>query len=454
MGLFDLFNSTGALSETQNIPSPYMQVTQDGNTSTQMNPAYTQYVNEQTNPKNMNTGMKLMLLGQALQGQDVSGSIVDYQKGIRDRFRQRAMDQRQLGLDDLNRSQTELNMANTQQNMDFAKQKQPLAMDQLSLQNQSTNLANQASRQTYGQNQIMNPLLVEQQRLNNANQETTNAAADLRFQQAKTNDARWVGNHEEGVVMRMNPTTGIDEDVTSQYTDAQIAAFKAANKPAASKTKLMHPTLDRPLSDGELQRDKTFAKELETFRPEQAMGNIGVLSMISDELSSQQAGDATGLAWSSPLKSAVRILDREGDMGLRALFDDESLDTQQVIAGVIQQNLRQTLGAQFTQREGMLLIDRAYNPTLPPAMNAKRLKALAMLAEATIKARQAKLDHYNKFGTLAGYDPKLEEGLEAMKLQVLQVYEANGGNSVTGSSTPQNGRTSTGTSWSVSPSAP
>ena len=150
--------------------------------------------------------------------------------------------------------------------------------------------------------------------------------------------------------------------------------------------------------------------------------------MIADELATEQAGDSTGLALSSPFKSLARIIDREGDMGLRAILDEDGIDKQQVVAGVIQQNLRQTLGAQFTQREGMLLIDRAYNPTLPPQMNAKRLRALAMLAEAALKAKQRKLEYYNSNnGSLAGYDPQMDAGLDAMKAQVLQVYAANGG---------------------------
>jgi hypothetical protein len=457
MGLFDLFKSQGALSQSMaDAPSPYMQVYQDGNTSMQLNPAYADYVNNAANPRNMDTGMKLMMLGQALQGKDMSGAITNYQSGIRDRFRQRAMDQRQLRQDDLNRAQTELGMRQTQQNMNITQQKLPGELSAQTLRNEGQNLSNQSTQQNIAQNDVMNPLLAQNQRnqnagqlLQNQTQALQNAQTQQNLLQGKTNNARWVGNHETGVVMRTNSYTGLDEDVTDQYSPAAIAAFKAAQKPTLTANNKINPGVNRALSEAEIQRDKTFAKELETFRPEQAAGNIGVLSMIADELATEQAGDSTGLSLSSPLVSAARILDREGDMGLRALLDQEGIDKQQIVAGVIQQNLRQTLGAQFTQREGMLLIDRAYNPTLPPQMNAKRLKALAMLAEAALKARQQKVEYYNSNnGSLAGYDPKMDAVLEAMKAQVLQVYAANGG--IDDGASAATGTTSTGVGFSVS----
>jgi hypothetical protein len=394
MGLFDFFKTQGALSNQMGPPTQQ------------------QMVNQMASPTTMDTGMKLMLLGQAMRGNDVSGNINEYQQGIRDRFRQRQQDQQQRKIQNLN-------MQNTQQQMDQRAELHPGAVRAGELGNQRTDLGNVRSAQ--------------------------------QINQANVGNAEWIGDNQTGAVMQRDPNTGQLVDVTSQYSPAQIAAFKAAKNPSTTGKNQINPGVNRTLTQAEVQRDKTFAKELETFRPEQASGNIGVLSMIADELSTEEAGDSTGLALSSPFKSAARIIDREGDMGLRAILDQEGIDKQQIVAGVIQQNLRQTLGAQFTQREGMLLIDRAYNPTLPPQMNAKRLKALAMLAEAALKARQRKVEYYNNNdGSLAGYDPQMDAGLEAMKAQVLQVYAANGG--VESGSTANNGTTSTGTSWSVSPS--
>lgn len=447
MGLFDFFNSKGVLSDNamQEAPSPFIQTTNHrGEFSRQMNPAYTQYIDEQADPRNMNTGMKLMLLGQAMQGQDVTGSITDYQKGIRDRFRQRAMDDRQFDIDQINRKQTMLNMANTRQNMRFDADLQPGKIQAQTLQNR--------------QNALMNPLLLEQQRLSNTSADNSNVLQTQQIEQGKNLAARWVGDSETGAVMQMNPFTGIDEDVTDQYTDAMISAFKAAAKPKTAANNPVNPGVNRPLTAGELEIDKQFAKDISKFDYTALSGNVSMLTMIAEGLATQQTGDgATGLSWWNPLKSAARILDKDGDMGLRAILDDESMDVQELVAGVIQKNLRETLGAQFTQREGMLLIQRAYNPQLSPQVNARRLQAAAMLAEAYIKNQQAKVDYYNSNnGSLAGYDPKMDDALTSMELQVREIFLQNGGlfgdNPPVNTPAPTSGTTSTNTSWTVTPS--
>ena len=409
MGLYDIINNRGAgvLSEDQSKALYEQGIA---------HPQYQEMMQQLVNPRNMDTGMKLALLGQAMQGGDITGKITDYQSGIRERFRQRQQDKRQLSRDELEKRRVELGMKNTQ-----------LGMDQTQL-----NMDQSVQKFPYEQQQLRGQIAQDQQS----------------YAQNATADAQWVGDHLTGRVMQLNKRTGQLEDVTHMYSQAQIEAFKASKKPAQTGKSTINPGVGRTLSEAERQRDKTFAKDLEKYRPEQVSGNIGVLTMIADELSTEEAGDSTGLALSSPLQSFARIIDREGDMGLRAILDQDGIDKQQIVAGVIQKNLRETLGAQFTQKEGMLLIDRAYNPTLPPQMNAKRLKALAMLAEAALKAKQEKVEYFNgNNGSLAGYNPQMDAGLELMKAQVLQVYAANGGTATGGSGT---GTTSTGVGFSVS----
>lgn len=134
-------------------------------------------------------------------------------------------------------------------------------------------------------------------------------------------------------------------------------------------------------------------------------------------------------------------------MGLRSIFDKDSFDTQEVVAGVIQKNLRETLGAQFTQREGMMLISRAYNAQLSPEMNAKRIRAASMLAQAYLDAKQKQLNYFNQNGTLAGYDIDTDGTLATIEAQVRNLYmqQAGGGSGSSGS-----GTTSTGVGFTVS----
>jgi hypothetical protein len=64
----------------------------------------------------------------------------------------------------------------------------------------------------------------------------------------------------------------------------------------------------------------------------------------------------------------------------------QGLDT---IRGVIFQGLRDTLGAQFTEREGERLVSASYNPKLDEASNIARLKPALQRMRATFEAKEA-----------------------------------------------------------------
>jgi hypothetical protein len=404
MGLFDIMNDrrAGVLSEADS-QALYEQGVQ--------HPQYTQMMNQLVDPRNMNTGMKLALLGQAMQGGDITGKITEYQQGIRDRFRQRQQDKRQLALDEMRRRQDELGLQQTQLGMDQTAQSMAQSAAQFPMEQQ-----------------------LRGQQLAQGNQ---NLAQD------KVSQAEWVGDHITGRVMQQNKFTGQMEDVTHLYSAAQIAAFKAAKKPAlTNKPNTRNPVSGNTLSEAEKARDKAFGKEIGTFSPTAISGNIATLNMVADLLE-QPGADQTGLSWGAPFKSVSRLIDKEGDMGLRSIFDKDSFDTQEVVAGVIQKNLRETLGAQFTQREGMMLISRAYNAQLSPEMNAKRIRAASMLADAYLKAKQKQLDYFNQNGTLAGYDIDTDGTLATIEAQVRNLYMQQEGS---GSGT---GTTSTGVGFTV-----
>lgn len=70
---------------------------------------------------------------------------------------------------------------------------------------------------------------------------------------------------------------------------------------------------------------------------------------------------------------------------------------------VVQRSLREILGAQFTEKEGERLIARAYNPSLPPAENAKRVRRLLGTIEKMGEAKQKMVDYFDENGTLRGF---------------------------------------------------
>jgi hypothetical protein len=90
----------------------------------------------------------------------------------------------------------------------------------------------------------------------------------------------------------------------------------------------------------------------------------------------------------------------------------ESVSTKEAVEEVVQRNLREILGAQFTENEGKRLIARAYNPNLEEAENIKRLNRLITSIEDAYNAKVKAVNYFNENRTLSGYSyniPSLED---------------------------------------------
>lgn len=479
MGLFDMFKSKGALSNQQ-APTRFVA---DAAGGLQFNPAYDEFITQQSDIKNMDTGRKMMMLGQAMQGRDVSGDMDNYSTGIRDRYRNRSQDL-------MNRRMDNQNLKSAEQQYSHNAYMNPLLRSSQTLNNNAQELLNfhnarnnpitrqlnqenvTAQTQQNAFNKSNNPQLLENQRLQNAANKfnnmqdmvrapieaeanrLANAVAEQQIDQNTMEMGKpfWVGNSTSGRLVTY-ASDGSMTDVTDTYPKSIVNAFKAQAQ--GDKTIVLNPATQQPINKSQEQADIAYVKAAEKQRPESLANNIAVLNQIAARLSTQQSGDETGLSLGTPISSFVRLIDPEGDMGLRALADDKSLDTQQIVAGIIQQNLRETLGAQFTQREGFLLIQRAYDVKLSPVQNSKRLAAAAGLAEAYLKAQQKKAAYYRKYQTLAGYDANDEDMLAQAEARVRSIYGENGGEATSSnnSGTPSaTGTSSSGVSWSVSSS--
>ena len=124
------------------------------------------------------------------------------------------------------------------------------------------------------------------------------------------------------------------------------------------------------------------------------------------------------------------------NVGLLGLVNPEAENAKEMIQEVVQRNLRLVLGAQFAQREGEQLISRAYNPTLPPADNARRLRKLWQQMEVSRQQRQAMATYFDKNYTLRGYEgpqPKIDDFYTALSQfnvgQEVNGYKFLGGDS-------------------------
>lgn len=93
-------------------------------------------------------------------------------------------------------------------------------------------------------------------------------------------------------------------------------------------------------------------------------------------------------------------------MSVRERVYPESVAAQERVESVVQRGLKETLGAQFTEKEGERLIKRAYNPNLSEEENLKRVNRLLATMKIAIQKKNDAVAYYSQNGTLAGYDYK------------------------------------------------
>lgn len=148
------------------------------------------------------------------------------------------------------------------------------------------------------------------------------------------------------------------------------------------------------LTPGQLAVDKAFADD---FTQWQAAGgfadvqkNLSQLRDVRDKLERGE-GNLTGFAVGNQPRAVL------------ATTNPEALDALEQVEEVVQRNLRLILGAQFTEREGLRLIARAYNPRLDEKTNATRVGRLLTSLEAAAKAKQDAADYFSRNGTLSGF---------------------------------------------------
>ncbi len=327
---------------------------------------------------------------------------------IRNRFRQLQQDKRQNRLDKQNLDQQNFTNTLSTDKFDFLKDQYNTKQDQLTEKNA---LIGSNFNYTVGQPQG-----------------TVNKSIEVMDQMG-------------------NPETIFPGDPRYNYYNSALKAKEKAlelkQKKAQDKMAGKYAPDGSALTPGQITRDKEFAKMYEKQRPAQASANVAVLEGIANELT-------TGGDIDSWWQRTQAIVDPDGDLGLRKIFGQKGLDLQQRIEGIVQQSLRETLGAQFTQTEAFRLISRSYNPALKPQVNAKRLKMAGMVARKLIELNKAKADHFDKYGTLAGHKVDYTTEMKQMENMLKTLYAET---QKTGNSTSSNrsvgGKSSTGITFKI-----
>ena len=148
------------------------------------------------------------------------------------------------------------------------------------------------------------------------------------------------------------------------------------------------------LTPGEKKIDEDVASDLNDWRlngSSLAKSNIIQLSEVIGDLEDGNI-DTRSLSDFAPMSDNVR-----------ALFNPTGQDALDKVRGVIFQSLKATLGGQFAEKEGIRLVNAAYNTQLSEEQNIDRLGALLRRTQAAADAKDNASQYFQENGTLKGY---------------------------------------------------
>lgn len=152
------------------------------------------------------------------------------------------------------------------------------------------------------------------------------------------------------------------------------------------------------LTTGQESVDREFGKEYAAYKA--SGGYSDVLKQLSQL---KVASDALAVKGNS-LTGKLYGLTPES---IRPYTNPEAVNNQELVQEAAQRNLRIVLGAQFTEKEGNRLIERVYNPSLPPEVNKLRVDRLAEQISLAAKAKDDAMAYFEKNGTLKGWTGKI-----------------------------------------------
>lgn len=203
-----------------------------------------------------------------------------------------------------------------------------------------------------------------------------------------------------GVQQRKLMAQKLKEDIMKGQNaigDDQLAYLKQKaqeEKDVASERRMMAKMGGSPKSIGWDTADREAAKDYNDW---------------------SQDGFATANTQAQKLREAAQILSKNPDLtggavrfqpeAYRERFNTDSYAVQKQVESAIQNTLKLNLGGQFTEREGMNVIKRAYNPNLPAADNIKSMLLIAQEIEQKAKAKNAQAQAFQKYGTVRNYSP-------------------------------------------------
>lgn len=152
--------------------------------------------------------------------------------------------------------------------------------------------------------------------------------------------------------------------------------------------------------------DRTFAKDYEQYI------TMGGKSGLMQKLATlKNARDKL-----EKINPPPRAAGAFGEAGMD-FFAPEYAEIMSNVRGAIQETLRQTLGSQFTEREGEQILSRSFNPRQTKEANLRNLDREIQNIVGRAKAKQKAVDYFEKNSSMRGFQSGSGAGGGAPKKQ-------------------------------------
>lgn len=209
------------------------------------------------------------------------------------------------------------------------------------------------------------------------------------------------------------PDLGFGKQVENKFNkQLQLEGLKRKEKELEMKRKQASDKMKSSgmkLTKGQEARDKVFGKDYAEFANAGGYASVRKnLDTLENVKAKLKDSDLTGGLIERIAPEGVRDAYRRG-------FDEEAQDIKDQIEQVVQQSLRQTLGAQFTEKEAARLIERSYNTALSPEKNIERLDRTIKELDSMARAKEESGRYFEKYGSLVGYESPLGSKAESRK---------------------------------------
>ncbi len=205
-----------------------------------------------------------------------------------------------------------------------------------------------------------------------------------------------VHDNNGNVIGQRNVFTGEVSSRPDAVMTPQQVQQKAAISAAGAARTVNNVGLGYDQTKGQEKTDQVYAAKHVDFTTGGASSQVKNINQIKEATEALKNSDnLTG-----PIVGSIPD-------SIRKFTNPESINNRERVEEVVQRNLRELLGPQYTENEGDKLIARAYNENLQESENIRRLENLERQMVLSFEAKQSSAKYFRENGTLQGWNGKL-----------------------------------------------